>query len=555
MAKLQREITVAGKAVTVPVTIMDEVVNYLDPIRGARRYQQRVRMAITGGYTGADRTRRANQHGRVPERDANSVILPDLGTLREESQHLIRNNAIAAGAVKTNITKVVGTGLKVKSQIDRDILNLTPDQADAWERAAEREYRLATETREIDAERELPFSLLQGLIFLKVLEDGDLLVNMPRFNRPGSPYSIKLQLIEAARLSNPEHKPATDRLAGGVERDETGAPVAYHVCSQHPGSLIRRSDLKPTWSTLKAFNAKGEPLCLLIKDKTRPGQSRGVPYLTPVVELIKQMGRYTDAEVMAAVVSGMLTVFVTNEVGSPDFGPAANPSNPTGDPAATVDATGMELGYGSVIGLAPGEKVETVNPGRPNPAFDPFMTSILRQIGLALELPFELLVKHFTASYSAARAALEEAWDYFQRRRHWLVTVLCQPVYEAVISEAVAKGRLDAPGFFADPLVRKAWLGTTWLGDAPSQLDPLKEINAAARRVELTISTIDEEARRLTGTPWEDKLPQLLKERAILRKNGIAISAYEAAALAAPETPVEPDEEQDPDAAPGTEDY
>lgn len=540
MARLQREITIAGKPVQVPVTLMDEIVNYLDPVKGAQRYQQRVRMAITGGYTGADRSRRANQHGRVPERDANSVILPDMGALREESQHLIRNNAIAAGTIKTNITKVVGTGLKVKSQIDRDVLSLTREQADAWERAAEREFRLATETREIDAERTLPFSLMQGLVFLKVLEDGDILVNLPRIRRAGSPYTLKLQPIEAARICNPDNKPATDRLAGGVEKDETGAPVAYHVLNQHPGSLLRRGDRKLTWSKLAAFNGAGAPLVLHLFDKTRPGQSRGVPYLTSVVELIKQLGRYTDAEVMAAVVTGMLTVFITNETGDPSLGPAANQANPTGDPASTVDATGMELGYGSVLGLLPGEKIETVNPGRPNPAFDPFVTSILRQIGLALEIPFELLVKHFTASYSAARAALEEAWDYFQRRRHWLVTMFCQPVYEAVITEAVARGRLTAPGFFADPLVRKAWLGATWIGDAPSQLDPLKEINAAARRVELTISTLDEEARRLTGTPWEDKLPQILKERAILRKNGIAISAYEAAALEAPD-PEKPD--------------
>lgn len=529
MNRLSREITIAGKTVQVPVTIADEVVNFFDPIKGAARYQQRMRMAIMGGYTGADRTRRANQSGRVPERDADSAIIPDLSTLREESQHMLRNNAIAGGAIKTNITKVVGTGLKVKAQLDRDLLKMSPEQADAWERAAEREFKLATETREIDAERELPFSLMQGLVFLKTLEDGDVLVNMPRFKRAGSPYSLKLQLIESARLCNPENKAATARLTAGVEKDQYGAPVAYHVLNQHPGSALRHrlGDTKLSWTRLEAFNPTGAPLALLIKDKARPGQTRGVPYLAPVVELIKQLGRYTDAEVMAAVVSGMLTVFVTNDSGNPQLGPAPTIDNPTGDASLQVDTTGMELGYGSVIGLLPGEKVETVNPGRPNPAFDPFVTSILRQIGLALEIPFELLVKHFTSSYSAARAALEEAWDYFQRRRHWLVSVFCQPVYEAIITEAVIRGRLQAPGFLADPMIRKAWLGSCWIGDAPSQLDPLKEINAAAKRVELTISTLDEESRRLTGTAWEDKLPQVLKERAILRANGIAISSLE----------------------------
>jgi len=545
MSTLAREITIAGKQITVPVTWMDDLVNFIDPIKGAQRYQQRVRMAVAGGYTGADRTRRANQLGRVSERDADTAILPDLSTLREESQHLYRNNAIAGGAIRTNITKVVGTGLKVKAQIDREVLKIDDATADAWERMAEREFRLAAETREIDAERQLPFSLLQALVFSKALEDGDLFINLPRITRAGSPYKTKLQLIEAARICNPDNKPPTARLSGGVEKDENGAPVAYHVLNQHPGSIRRTGTDKLTWSKLPAFSSNGSPLCLHLLDKTRPGQTRGVPYLSPVVELIKQLGRYTDAEVMAAVVSGMLTVFVTNETGNPQLGPAATQSNPTGDASLQADTTGMELGYGSVIGLLPGEKVESVNPGRPNPAFDPFVTSILRQIGMSLELPFELLVKHFTASYSAARAALEEAWDYFNRRRHWLVSQFCQPVYEAIITEAVINGRLNAPGFFADPLVRKAWLGSCWIGDAPSQLDPLKEVNAAAKRVELTISTLDEESRKLTGTPWEDKLPQILKERSILRANGITISAYEAAAEKAEPEPAadQPDTE------------
>lgn len=524
--KLANQITIGGRTIDVPVNMVDQIVNYFDPVKGQARFQNRARMALVGGYTGADRTRRANQDRAWRlERDADSAILPDLPTLREEAQHLFRNNAIAGGAIRTNITKVVGTGLKVKPQLDRTVLKITDEQADEWERAAAREFRLATETREIDSERQLPFSLLQGLIFLKVLEDGDVLVNMPRFQRPGSPYTLKLQLIEAARLINKDRSQNTAYLSGGVVKDSNGAPTAYHVLNQHPGALFRTlvGGAQLTWTQIPAFGPSGNPLCLHLFDKNRPGQSRGVPYLAPVTELIKQLGRYTDAEVMAAVVSGMLTVFVTNEAGNPSLGPAPNWSNTTGDPANQVDPTGMELGYGSVVGLLPGEKIETVSPGRPNPAFDPFMTSILRQIGMALELPFEILIKHFTASYSASRAALMEAWDYFRRRRHWLITMLCQPIYEAVITEAVARGRLAAPGFLSDPIVRRAWLGSSWIGDAPYHLDPLKEINAAKERMDTFLTTHEEECAAMPqgGSDWQAKVPQFIKEHQILKDNGL----------------------------------
>jgi len=523
---LNKQVTIGGNTVDVPVTVADQLVNWLSPVRGAARYQARLRMAMAGGYTSADRTRRANQSATKREMDADAAILPDLVTLRSEAQNLARNNAIAGGALKTNITKVVGTGLKVKAQLDRTILKLTDEQADVWERDAEREFALATETREIDAERALPFSILQALAFLKTLEDGDVFVSMPRFARPGSPYKLKLQLIEAARVCNPGHQQDSPTLTAGVERDQYNAPVAYHVCSQYPGSF-RRDGVKPTWTRLEAFSrSSGAPLILPLMDKQRPGQARGVPYLAPVIELLKQLGRYTDAEVMAAVVSGMITVFVTNETGNPAFGPAPTQDNPDGDPGQQVDTTGMELGYGSVVGLMPGEKIETVNPGRPNAGFDPFVLAIMRQVGMALEIPFELLVKHFTASYSAARAALEEAWSYFYRRRHWLELMLCQPVYEAVISEAVAAGRLSAPGFFTDPLIRQAWLASTWNGDAASALDPVKEIEASRKRVALRISTRAEECARLTGGDWEAKYPQMVKEEALLKEGGLLLEQY-----------------------------
>jgi lambda family phage portal protein len=539
---LSRTAKIGGKEIDVPVTLADQIVNFFDPVKGQARYQSRLRMAIAGGYTGADRTRRANQAGRIRELDADSAILPDLSTLREESQHLLRNSPLAAGAVNTNITKVVGTGLKVKGQIDRAVLKLAEEQADAWERAAEREFLLATETREIDAERMLPFSLLQALSFRKTLEDGDVLVNLPRIKRAGSPYSLKLQLIEAARLCNPRGVTDTALLAGGIQKDDHGAPVTYHVASRHPGNYRTRTASKDiTWTPLDAFGkATGAPLVLHLFDKTRPGQSRGVPYLTPVVELIKQLGRYTDAEVMAAVVSGMLTVFVTNETGNAQIGPAPTTLNPDGDPAQQVDTTGMELGYGSVLGLMPNEKIETVNPGRPNPAFDPFVMAILRQIGVALELPFEILIKHFTASYSASRAALMEAWDYFRRRRHWLVTMLCQPVYEAVITEAVATGRLSAPGFFADPLIRRAWLGTVWVGDAPYHLDPKKEADAAKLRMEMFLTSHEEECAAMPqgGSDWFGKVPKIIREQQLLRDNGLTTEP--AAPVAEPPEPEEP---------------
>jgi lambda family phage portal protein len=254
--------------------------------------------------------------------------------------------------------------------------------------------------------------------------------------------------------------------------------------------------------------------------KLRPAQRRGAPYLASVIEAFKQLDKYTEAEVMAAVVSAMFTVFVKTESGT-----GLGTLEPTAETGAKTSDKDIKLASGAIWDLAKGESIEVANPGRPNQAFDPFVNAILAQIGTALEIPFELLIKRFMSSYSAARAALLEAWKAFRTRRAWLAWNFCQPVYEAVITEAVARGRISAPGFFADPLIRQAWLGCEWTGPPPGQIDPEAEINAAKERVDLGVSTLQRETAEISGADWEALHKQRAREKRMRVADGLEADA------------------------------
>jgi lambda family phage portal protein len=229
--------------------------------------------------------------------------------------------------------------------------------------------------------------------------------------------------------------------------------------------------------------------------------------------MLKQFANYTDSELHAAVVSSLLTVFVKSPTGSPNI----SMSGPNGQVQSQtqINTDGLELGSGAILGLAPGEEIEIVDPKRPNTAAESFLRAMAEQIGVAIELPYEILLKHFTASYSAARAALLEAWRFFLRSRSWLAEEYCQPIWEAVITEAVARGRLAAPGFFTDPLVRMAYLGCEWTGDSMGQIQPVQEVEAAAMKVKEGFSTKAKETASLTGGDWERDEKQRAKEQKI----------------------------------------
>jgi lambda family phage portal protein len=263
-----------------------------------------------------------------------------------------------------------------------------------------------------------------------------------------------------------------------------------------------------------------------------------MPYLAPVIETLKQLGDYTDGELRAALVASLFTVFVKAENGyglEPDATGAAATT-----PAQTGDLT--RLGSGAIVELNPGDDISTANPGRPNTAFDPFVQALLRQIGSALEIPFELLIKHFTSSYSASRAALLEAWRFFKGRRSWLAAMFCQPIYEAWMDEAVARGRIAASGYFEDPAIRAAYLRCEWIGDSQGQIDPLKEVTAAEKRLALLLSTYSDETVALSGMDWEDVVARRSREEKVIDAAGLRAVLVDASSVAAPVDPMGPEE-------------
>ena len=501
-------------------TVVDRMVGVFSPKAELNRLKARAALRFfgPGGYTGASKTRPSLKEYNPRARSADEDILGDVVDLRARTRDLVRNTPIATGALNTMATHAVGSGLSMQSQIDREFLGLSDDEADSWERKAERFWRAWSETPSCDLTGHGDFGSLQDLVLRSTLESGDILLVRRFVERRGDVLGLKIQLVEADRISNPDREPNTDRLVDGVELDTNGRPIRYHVSNRHPNALSLGFTDMLAWTTIPAFDRRnGERRALHVFRKIRPGQTRGVPIFAPVIESLKQLSRYTEAELMAAVVASFFTVFVKSGLAEQGFEFAPLDSDDT-DPPKDYE---YKLGSGSVVGLADGEEVQIADPKRPNDSFDPFVMAVLRQVGAAIEVPFELLIKHFTSSYSASRAALLEAWRAVVTRRTWLARMFCQPSYEWAMAEAVMRGMLRAPGFFANPMFRRAWCGARWIGPAQGQIDPLKEINAAEKRIHIGVSTIAEETAQFTGGDWERNHAQQVKEKARRQRDGL----------------------------------
>jgi lambda family phage portal protein len=422
-------------------------------------------------------------------------------------------------------------------------VGLNPEQAKAWQDDVSQRFLMWATSTNADASGRLDFYDLQYLAFTSVLASGDTFALLPAVQIPGWPYQFAVQLIEADRVCNRDRVQDAPNLVQGVVMDASGRPVGYDVLVQHPASAILGSEEE--WRRIPAAGQSGRRSMIHLYEQKRPDQVRGVPYLSVVVEKLKDLSRYSEAELSAAVTSAALTVFT--RMAQDGFEQLSEDNqNRVVDRALGWD--GMvgpgTMGKSMAINLLPGEEIEVPDSKRPNANFDPFFLAMVRQVGVGLELPFEVLIKHFTSSYSASRAALLDAWRTFRRRRDWLAKRFCQPIYEEWLADEVIAGRISAPGFFADPMVRWAYSQATWIGDGPGSIDPEKEVNAAVTRMREGLSTLDQESILHDGVGWETKHAQRVSEVTARRKDGLEIDPTVIAAPVPPGRPPKADAEQ-----------
>lgn len=499
------------------------------------------------GYSnaGGSLTRRATRSFKPDSNSPSQDINQNNTTLRQRSRMLYMSSPVAASAINTNRTKVVGTGLTLKAAIDREVLGMTPEAAKAWQTKTEAEFLFwAGNRRNCDALGMNNFYGLQQLALKSWLMSGDVFAVVKRSQATAlNPYSLRLHLIEADRISTPdtcgnvinkwanitEGKNTTNgnKIFDGVEVDANGLAVAYWVRNTYPREVTLE---KTTWQRIEAVGKKtGLPNILHVMDCERPDQYRGVPYLAPVIEMLLQLRRYTESELMAALVQSFFTAWIVtktdktvipaNEVGGGDIAgvPAENPDESN----VSHSENEYEMGPGSVFHLDEDEDIKFGSPNVPTAGFDTFVKTMGKMVGGALEEPYEILFKEFNSSYSASRGALLEAWEAYKMRRVWLQDGFCQPTYELWLSEAVALGRIKAPGFFDDPLIRAAWCGARWIGPVQGSLDPKKEVEAAILQVQNGYKTHEQVTREMGGGDWEENVEQLRRENELLQAAGI----------------------------------
>ena len=323
------------------------------------------------------------------------------------TRSLVRNYGFAREQVNAMEMYAVGDGIMPQPS--------SPDPE--WNAAAEKFFTESFASRPETTGR-FTFGKLTRLVCRALDTDGEIFF-VKRRDASGLP---RLQTFEAHRISGRHDAPAG--IFDGIEFGADGAPRAYYFVSDD-GSEVRVA----AEHVIHVFVAE------------RASDAHGVPQIQHAINALLDTRELLAIEKKSVKLTNDMTFAITsekNELGaaSGDFVFSDAPAEAT-DP----DAFKRVIGGGKIGKLAPGEKIEALNPQRPSPTFTGFLDANLRDASLG-NVPYEFVSDSSKIAGAGVRLIVGRAARVFSRRQQELIEMFLAPCWRFVIGAAITDKRL-----------------------------------------------------------------------------------------------------------------
>lgn len=438
----------------------------------------------------------------------------ELALSSRRADDLYANDSTARSAVNDICTNAVGTGLIPQVKLPHKMLGITQEQAAELQEQMEWAFSLWSDQAHVKGIES--FEGLQYCALRSILRNGEcfhLPVMLPVDN--GRTFSLALQDISPQRVMTPVDRSLDPMLRTGVRLSPHGGPLSYFIATPPPSCTpLDYSALTSANFTERPAKIGHRPNMFHLFRYEDEEQVRGVSALAPGIKLFRNLSDCIDYELFAQVIAASFPIFIESDSTNPleaaqEMYGVGNETDHTGKQFLQLD-----LREGGISIGAPGQKPHILESKRPSANFASFTDIVLRAISASLGTSYESITKDFTkANYSAARAAMNEAWKTYKLYRRWFAARYCQPIFEMVMEEALLRGMFYLPTGLDDFYARqKLWCNVTWVGPARGFVDPVKEIQAIIMSLQNGLMTF-EDAWAERGEDFDEGLETMREER------------------------------------------
>jgi len=426
---------------------LDKIIEWVSPEWAAKRQNARTLGALVRAQYDMAKRRRGDNGWYAPSTSANTEIASSLVLSRDRARELVRDNPYGARIVDVWTAHLIGDGITAAWQYADGRQEMK--RQEAWKRWAE--------DGECDADGELDFYGQQGLAARTVIEAGECLIRK-RVRRLSDGLAIPLQ----TQILEPDHldHTKTQKLNNGgvihmgVQFTPLGRREGYWLYRNHPGdntfAYQRESYFVPADQIIHLYRKK------------RPGQVRGITWLAPVGNKIRDLGDYHDALIMKAKIEACVAAFITSPDDNSQVGPADT---------ATVEGLLQEyqtLEPGTISRLRPGEEVAFSQPSTSG-SHEAYTRQFEQNIAIGAGLTYDQITSDLSrANFASLRAGkIEFRRDLSQIQWHVFIAMMCEPIGRAFDEFGQAAG-----------LWRPEPVTALWMPPRNEPIDPKKDTEA-----------------------------------------------------------------------------
>lgn len=510
---------------------LDRVVLAIDPIRGAQRMAMRhAATALSASERDEDSSDRLYDN-----RWLNSRLSPDselelsLVDRRTKSRELYKDDSIG-GVVEQDLDHVIGKGWRLQSKAKP--IGVSDELVESFRAEIERIIEVWSPAADRTGRQSL--WKLTRLMWRTYRVDGECFAVLSDKARDGVPIPLCIEIIDGERVETPPGRVGDKRVRMGVEYNDDGDVIAYHIRRKHPFDTL---DVDENFDRIPAARV------IHIYEPWFPSQSRGFPWFTRVLKRLRDATDLDNAGIIAAQIQACFAAFVQTD--------QANPLTTATAAASGTNTRGQliqDIRPGAVHYLAKGQTAPVFATPTGQNSVGPLQELNHRRIATGMDYAYEFLMRDFRGlSFAGGRLVLngsKKTVESHQQmvREDWFGRIIPRIVEESVMVGAVSL----QPRFY----VRQPWFWNIHKSTPPAwgyAINPKEEVQADLEAVAGCIKTL-EDCVSERGGDYEEVMEQREKEEKRRKDAGLPLPAAQQGQAQQPASPPDDDQaaEQDP---------
>lgn len=448
------------------------------------------------------------------------IDIHDHFSIRQRVRNQMYDSIEGRALLTSIIDTTVDVGLQLKPTPISDIIGKTPEELELWSEKTAMMFHLWAQSKKSHRSRINNFYQNQRLYQLFQQRDNDIFVRFFYGREKDLINPLQIQFVDPNQIRGYDYTSTYVQFpfdTDGILRDATGKEIKYQI-------WVLEADGKYKAIEIPAIGEKSGRIFMIHGfNPEYAGQGRGYSKMAHLIQELENLTDFKASTIQKAINQASMIAAVENEeqdASNPLEGKVAGPIKEYGSyPQDTSDeTTGQEIGEEPIINwevtneatvrqpgswfignLRRGDKLKYLQDTSPSAQYGPFFEAFFSCICASTGWSIELVLKKFNQNYSASRGTLLLCWRTAQIERNEMIADFCNPNYEMWLSEEIAAGRIQCPGW-SDKYIRTAWLNCEWSGSPMPNIDPLKTVEADQKYAELGAQTLDDIARNLNGS-------------------------------------------------------